>query len=65
MTTDGGLCPANDNPLHNPYELVAQLADHVEVVDQETLADFALRRHYAARSAPENKTGVLSTRPGL
>jgi hypothetical protein len=25
MTTDGGLLPADDKPLHNPYDLVAQV----------------------------------------
>ena len=52
MTTDGGVMPAKDRPLHNLYDLVAQLAEHVEVVDQETLADFALRQHRAARLPP-------------
>ena len=45
MTTDGGVMPANNRPLQNLYDLVAQLAEHVEVVDQETLADFVLRQH--------------------
>jgi hypothetical protein len=53
MTTDGGLLPANDKPLHNPYELVAQLGDHVEVVDHEALADFALRHHRHATAASD------------
>ena len=53
MTTDGGLLPADDKPLHNPYDLVAQLAEHVEVVDHEALVEFALRHHRtAAQSRP-------------
>jgi hypothetical protein len=48
MTTDGGLLPADDKPLHNLYDLVAQLAEHVEVVDHEALAEFALHHHRAA-----------------
>ena len=37
MTTDGG------GGLQDPYDLVALLEDHVEVVDHEAIADFALR----------------------
>ena len=37
MTTDGG------SGLQDPYDLVALLEDHVEVVDHEAIADFALR----------------------
>ena len=31
--------------LDDPYELVALLGDHVEVVNHETVVDFALRHH--------------------
>ena len=41
MTTDGG------SGLQDPYDLVALLGDHVEVVDHEAIADFALRHHRA------------------
>ena len=41
MTTDGG------GGLQDPYDLVALLEDHVEVVDHEAIADFALQHHRA------------------
>lgn len=39
MTSDGG------GKLQDPYDLVALLDDHVEVVDHEAIADFAVRHH--------------------
>jgi hypothetical protein len=42
MTTDGG------GGLQDPYDLVALLEDHVEVVDHEAIADFALRHRRVA-----------------
>ena len=37
MTSDGG------GKLDDPYQLVALLGEHVEVVNHETVVDFALR----------------------
>lgn len=38
-TTDGG------SGMQDLYDLVALLGEHVELVDHEALADFALRHH--------------------
>jgi hypothetical protein len=35
--------------MQDLYDLVALLGEHVEVVDHETIADFALRHHRRKR----------------
>ena len=45
LTSDGG------GKLDDPYELVALLNEHVEVVNHETVVDFAIRHHRSTTSA--------------
>ena len=49
-TTDGG------SRMQILYDLVALLEDHVEVVDHEAIADFALRHHHSSRQQPGSST---------
>ena len=44
MTSDGG------GKLQDAYDLVAQLAEHVEVVNHDAVVRFALRHHQSSRS---------------
>ena len=46
MTSDGG------GKLQDPYNLVALLGDHVEIVDHEAIADFAIRHHRLRAPTP-------------
>ena len=45
MTSDGGSSNKSSTKLDQTYELVSMLAGHVEVVNQDVAAKFALEHH--------------------
>ena len=60
-TTDGGPT----STVQGLYDLVALLGDHVELVNHENIADFALRHHHGKKAVKTDDDTLLAGHGGL